>query len=173
MTISFDLSELTGCTSRSTTCIANLIGTEADLNLGGGFENQVTGRTSHAVISSTVGQHKSLIRPKFRSIEVLPQSDEFNPLVSAYSNQKLQILHRAPSPISSKSQLTKTLGGVFENTRIKLPDTTCEVSGSEAITILIGTAADLNLGGGFEMVLHGAVLLLVKEVIFCLTLTRS
>ena len=70
-------------------------------------------------------------------------------------------------------QLTRTLGVFFDIFQIKLPDTTCEVSGSEVITILIETATDLNLGGGFETVLNGAVLLLVKEVIFCLTLTRS
>ena len=71
------------------------------------------------------------------------------------------------SPISSELQLTKTLDGDFENPWITLPDTTCEVSGSEAITNLIGTSADLNLGGGFEMVLDGAVLLIVQEEIFC------
>ena len=46
------------------------------------------------------------------------------------------------------------LGGGFKNPQITLPDTTCEVSGSEAITYLIRTSAYLNLGGGFEMVLH-------------------
>ena len=150
---------------------SNVIGTEADSNVGGGIENQVTGGTLHAVTSSTVRQHKSLDRPKFRS--VLFQSDEFNPLASAYSNQKLQIFHCAPSPIPMELQLTRSVGGFFDNFQIKLPDTTCEVSGSEVITILIETASDLNLGGGFKMVLNGAVLLLVKEVIFCLTLTRS
>ena len=86
--------------------------------------------------------------------------------------QKQKELHGTPPQILSESQLTKTLGGVFENSRIQLPDRTCEVSGSEATIILIETAADLNLGGGFEMGLHGAVLQLVKELIFCLTLTR-
>ena len=75
----------------------------------------------------------------------------------------LQEVHCALSPILSESQLTSTLGGGFENHRIMLPDTTCELSGSEAIKHIIGTSADLNLGGGFEMVLDGVVLLLVQE----------
>ena len=98
---------------RQPTKQSNLIGTEADLNVGGGIKNQVTGGTLHDVTSSTIKQHKSLNIPKFRS--VLFQSDEFNPLASAYSNQNLQILHRAPSPIPSELQLTRTLGGVFDN----------------------------------------------------------